>query len=92
MDCYVKDNIFDVGKYSLIAMSCCAGLWLATTNTGLKYKKITSLLILPAFTITPIFVTAEYYFLTALAIAAGVLAFFRILGVSHDSMAFFTKR
>ena len=92
MDCYIKDNLFDVFKYSLISLSCCAGLWLATTDAGLKYRKITCMLILPSFTITPIFVTAEHYLLTTLVIGSGILAFLRIFGVTHDKMAFFAKR
>jgi hypothetical protein len=89
---YKPESIIDISKYSLISAGCCIGLWLATTEIGLKYKKTTSILILPSFLITPILVTAEYYFLTALVISSGILAFLRIFRGAHDTVAIFTKR
>lgn len=89
---YKPEAITDILKYSFISASCCIGLWLATTEIGLKYKKITSILILPSFIITPILVTAEYYFFTALVVSSGILAFFKISRGVHDTVAVFTKR
>jgi hypothetical protein len=89
---YKPETITDILKYSFISASCCIGLWLATTDIGLKYKKITSILILPSFIITPILVTAEYYFLTALVVSSGILAFLRIFRGVHGTMAIFIKR
>jgi hypothetical protein len=86
-DCYVNDTLFDVFKYFLISIVCCAGLWLATTDVGLRYKKITSILILPSFAVTPIFVTAEYYSLTALVVSGGSLALIRIFRGTNEKMA-----
>lgn len=86
-DCYIGDTLFDVFKYFLISIICCAGLWLTTTNFGLRYKKITSILILPSFIVTPIFVTAEYYFFTAIVIITGILALSMIFRGTDEKMA-----
>jgi hypothetical protein len=89
---YKPEAITDILRYSFISISCCIGLWLATTDIGLRYKKITSILILPSFIITPILVTAEYYFLTALVVISGILAFLRIFRGAHDTVAVFGKK
>lgn len=78
---YKSQSISDMFRYSFISISFCIGLWLATTDIGLKYKKITTILILPSFIIIPFFITAEYYFLTIFVISSAILALIRILGV-----------
>jgi hypothetical protein len=91
--CYKTQTISDIMRYSFISISCWIGLWFATTDFGLKYKKITSILILPSFVITPFFVTAEYYFLTTLVVSSGILAFIRIFrGSTHEMVATFAKK
>ena len=90
--CYKSEAIADIFKYSFISISCCIGLWLATTEIGLKHKKITSILILPSFIITPIFITADYYLLTVLVIISGILALLKILGGTNDRLATFSKK